>query len=159
MFLTVSGIPNIQQVLDAGNISTTSIKIDDGAGNYVQVKNTNILMEDSSGNVLNVYPDSITIQNPSFGGGEIKATTLANNVLFELPNKAAGTETFAMLSDVGGLDLEVNGTPNVDQTLLNLIEGVNIDIADNGTGGVTITSLADRYKTTSLTSVLIGNLA
>jgi hypothetical protein len=114
-------------------------------------------MEDSSGNVLNVYPDSITIQNPSFGGGEIKATTLANNVLFELPNKAAGTETFAMLSDVGGLDLEVNGTPNVDQTLLNLIEGVNIDIADNGTGGVTITSLADRYKTTSLTSVLIGN--
>lgn len=55
------------------------------------------------------------------------------------------------------LDLEVNGTPNGDQTLLNLIEGTNIDIADNGTGGVTITSLADRYKTTSLSSILIGN--
>jgi hypothetical protein len=55
------------------------------------------------------------------------------------------------------LDLEVNGTPNVDQTLLNLIEGVNIDIADNGTGGVTITSLADRYKTTSVTSNTITN--
>jgi hypothetical protein len=62
-----------------------------------------------------------------------------------------------MLSDITGLDLQVNGTPNVDQTLLNLIEGVNIDIADNGTGGVTITSLADRYSTTSVTSNTISN--
>jgi hypothetical protein len=62
-----------------------------------------------------------------------------------------------MLSDVGGLDLEVNGTPNGDQTLLNLIEGVNIDIADNGTGGVTITSLADRYSTSSISTNDIDN--
>jgi len=55
------------------------------------------------------------------------------------------------------LDLEVNGTPNGDQTLLNLIEGINIDITDNGTGGVTITSLADRYSTTSVTSNTISN--
>ena len=64
-----------------------------------------------------------------------------------------------MLSDItgGGLDLEVNGTPNGDQTLLNLIEGVNIDIADNGTGGVTITSLSDRYSTSSVTSNAVSN--
>jgi hypothetical protein len=55
------------------------------------------------------------------------------------------------------LDLEVNGTPNVDQTLLNLIEGTNIDITDNGTGGVIINSLADRYKTSSTSSITIGN--
>jgi hypothetical protein len=91
---------DLQQVLDNGNTSTTPLIIDDGVGNYVQVKNTNIVMEDSSGNVASVYPDSITIQNPSFGAGTIKATTLANNVFFELPNKAAGTETFAMMSDI-----------------------------------------------------------
>jgi hypothetical protein len=62
-----------------------------------------------------------------------------------------------MMSDIGGLDLEVNGTPNGDQTLLNLIEGVNIDIADNGTGGVTITSLADRYSTSSISTNDIDN--
>jgi hypothetical protein len=94
--------PNIQQVLDTGNTSTTAIKIDNGTGNYVQVNSSNILMEDSSGNALSVYPDSMTIQNPSFGAGTIKATALANNVTFELPNKAAGTQTFAMLSDISG---------------------------------------------------------
>ncbi len=94
--------PNIQQVLDEGNTSTTAIKIDNGTGNYVQVNSSNILMEDSSGNALSVYPDSMTIQNPSFGAGTIKATALANNVTFELPNKAAGTQTFAMLSDISG---------------------------------------------------------
>ena len=157
--LTDITAPDIQQVLDTGNTSTTPIKIDNGTGNYVQVNSSNIIMEDSSGNALTIYPDSITIQNPSFGAGTIKATTLANNVFFELPNKAAGTFTFAMTSDItgGGLDLEVNGTPNGDQTLLNLIEGVNIDIADNGTGGVTITSLADRYSTSSITSNSISN--
>lgn len=40
----------------------------------------------------------------------------------------------------GGLSLEVNGTPNVDQTLLNLIAGTGIVLTDNGIGGVTIDS-------------------
>ena len=144
VFSTVSGIPNIQQVLDVGNISTTSIKIDDGAGNYVQVKNTNIVMEDSSGNVLTVYPDSITIQNPSFGGGEIKATTLANNVLFELPNKAAGTETFAMLSDITGGVASVNS-------------GTNISVDNTDPANPIINSLSDRYSTSSTSSNTIDN--
>ena len=37
------------------------------------------------------------------------------------------------------LALEVNGTPNVDQNLLNLIAGSGITLADNGVGGITIT--------------------
>lgn len=36
-----------------------------------------------------------------------------------------------------GPSLEVNGTPNVDQTLLNLVEGTNMTITDNGDGSVT----------------------
>lgn len=37
-----------------------------------------------------------------------------------------------------GLDLETDGTPNGDQTLLNLVAGTNINLTDNGTGSVTI---------------------
>lgn len=40
----------------------------------------------------------------------------------------------------GSLALEVNGTPNVDQSLLNLIAGTGITVVDNGAGGVTITA-------------------
>ena len=39
---------------------------------------------------------------------------------------------------VTGLDLEVNGTPNGDQTLLNLVAGTNITLTDDGIGSVTI---------------------
>lgn len=37
----------------------------------------------------------------------------------------------------GGPALEVNGTPNVNQNLLNLVEGTNMSITDNGDGSVT----------------------
>ena len=36
------------------------------------------------------------------------------------------------------LDLEVEGTPNADQTLLNLVAGDGIEITDNGSGEVEI---------------------
>ena len=132
--------PNLQQVTGVGATTTNSISVTNGTDS------------------VNIQPNQIKIANAT-GYGTIAAGNLTANPNFELPDKLTGTYTFAMLSDItgGGLDLEVNGTPNGNQTLLNLIEGVNIDIADNGTGGVTITSLADRYKTSSLTSVLIGN--
>lgn len=38
----------------------------------------------------------------------------------------------------GGLSLETDGTPNGDQTLLNLIGGTGITLTDDGVGGVTI---------------------
>jgi len=137
-----SAIPDIQQVLDAGNVSTTPIKIDDGVGNYVQVKNTNIVMEDSSGNVASVYPDSITIQNPSFGAGTIKATTLANNVFFELPNKAAGTETFAMLSDIGAGSGTVT---SVGLTMPSAFSVASSPVTTSGTIAVTGAGLVSQY--------------
>jgi hypothetical protein len=136
--------PDIQQVLDTGNTSTTSIKIDSGTGNYVDVKDSNILMEDSSGNALTIYPNSITIQNPSFGAGTIKATTLANNVFFELPNKPAGTETFAMMSDVvagsgdvvGPASAVDNNIATFDGTTGKLIQDGGTTIADINTNAV-----------------------
>jgi hypothetical protein len=38
------------------------------------------------------------------------------------------------------IKLETNGTPNGSQALLNLIQGTNVTITDNGLGGVTISS-------------------
>jgi hypothetical protein len=38
------------------------------------------------------------------------------------------------------IDLETNGTPNGDQTKLNLVAGTNVTLTDNGTGSVTIDS-------------------
>src|SRR6187399_2164028 len=44
------------------------------------------------------------------------------------------------LSDnpAGGLTLKTNGVTNISQVLLNLIQGTNITITDNGFGGITI---------------------
>lgn len=134
--------PDIQQVLDTGNTSTTQLGIDDGVGNYVKINSSFILMEDSSGNALSVYPNSITIQNPSFGAGTIKATALANNVFFELPNKAAGTETFAMLSDIGA------GSGTVTSVGLSMPSAFSVassPVTTSGTIAVTGAGLTSQY--------------
>jgi hypothetical protein len=122
----IGGIPTIQQVLDAGDTSTTPIIIDDGAGNSVTIG-----------------PDLIKFINTIGGTAQIKASALANNVIFEIPNKSAGTETFAMLSDVTSLVASVSA-------------GTNISVTGTATNPI-INSLADRYKTSSTSSVLIGN--
>ena len=142
VFLTVSGTPDLQQVTDVGFTTTNKLLSDDAAGNYTEVGN-----------------GYVQIATGNTGDVNIDASLVTASYTAQLPDKPTSPQTFAMLSDItgGGLDLEVNGTPNVDQTLLNLIEGVNIDIADNGTGGVTITSLADRYSTSSITSNTISN--
>jgi hypothetical protein len=146
-FDLVSGVftvaaPTLQQVTDAGYTTTNGIKVDDGVGNYVQVVTSNIFMEDSSGNALSIYPDSITIQNPSFGAGTIKATALANNVTFELPNKAAGTQTFAMLSDIGA------GSGTVTSVGLSMPSAFSVassPITTSGTIAVTGAGLSSQY--------------
>ena len=138
--IVVSGTPDLQQVTDVGFTTTNAIVSDDGAGNAAEVNN-----------------GFVRIATGNTGSVNINASQVTATYTAQLPAKATSPQTFAMLSDVGSLDLEVNGTPNVDQTLLNLIEGVNIDIADNGTGGVTITSLSDRYSTSSITSNSISN--
>ena len=79
----IGGIPNLQQVTDVGN-STTN----------------NILVDDFANNVVTIFAGGVTVKTGNSGEGNIRATTMTNVVDFELPNKAAGTETFAMLSDI-----------------------------------------------------------
>jgi hypothetical protein len=142
VFTALGVIPTLQQVLDTGDTSTTALSINDGVGNYVKVSSSNIIMEDSSGNALTIYPDSITIQNPSFGAGTIKATTLANNVFFELPNKAAGTETFAMMSDI------VAGSGTVTSVGLSMPSAFSVassPVTTSGTIAVTGAGVTSQY--------------
>jgi hypothetical protein len=51
-----------------------------------------------------------------------------------------GTDGLPYYNDPGGsgLSLETDGTPNGDQTLLNLVSGTNITLTDDGLGNVTI---------------------
>jgi len=77
--------PDLQQVLDAGNVATQGIRIEDGAGNEVTI--------------ADYY---VQILNPLGGIAVISSPTLDENVVFQLPDKPAGTETFAMLSDLTG---------------------------------------------------------
>jgi hypothetical protein len=120
--------PDLQQVLDAGAVSTTSFRIDNGAGDSVQVD-----------------PDLITITNPLGGIAVISSPTLDETVAFELPDKPAGTETFAMLSDITS-----GGVASVNS-------GTNINVDNTDPVNPIINSLSDRYKTTSVTSNTIGN--
>jgi hypothetical protein len=54
---------------------------------------------------------------------------------------AAGVTTITQTGSGGGPSLEVNGTPNLDQALLNLQNGFGIAVIDNGSGNVSIASV------------------
>jgi len=79
------------------------------------------------------YPPFPTIPSLEYEGTRLKL-------------KDNGDGTFSLIvSGVSGgssITLQVNGTPNSLQTLLNLIAGSNITITDNGSGGVVIAGVA-----------------
>jgi hypothetical protein len=57
---------------------------------------------------------------------------------YVLTNNGSGVLSWTTAGSGGSTTLQTNGVTNGSQALLNLIEGTNIDITDNGTGGVTI---------------------
>lgn len=65
--------------------------------------------------------------------GLVGHSTSGSNQTITLPD---ATGTVALTSQL--LTLQTNGTPNGSQTLLNLIEGTNITLTDDGVGGITI---------------------
>jgi hypothetical protein len=73
----------------------------------------------------------------------IDASLVTADYTAQLPNKLSSPQTFAMLSDVTSLVASVSA-------------GTNISVTGTSTNPI-INSLADRYKTTSLTSNTIGN--
>ena len=125
--IVVSGTPNLQQVTDVSNSTTNNILVDDGANN-----------------VVTIFSGGVTVKTGSGGEGNIMATNMTNVVDFELPNKAAGTFTFAMLSDITGLVASVSS-------------GTNISVDNTDPANPIINSLADRYSTSSTSTNTIDN--
>jgi hypothetical protein len=82
---TVVGSQNLQEVTDVGNITTNNFASTDGANNKTIIGNGTI--EITTGNTGNV---------------SIDASASTNTYTALLPDKPAGTETFAMLSDITG---------------------------------------------------------
>jgi hypothetical protein len=88
--------------------------------------------------------DLIKIVNASGADASITSPALTTPTEFRIPNKLTSPQTFAMLSDV------------TSGTVTSVNAGTNISVTGTATAPI-INSLADRYKTSSLTSVLIGN--
>lgn len=124
--IVVSGTPTLQQVTDVGATTTVGITVDNGTESVV------------------IKHDQIKIVNALGADAVISSPTLATTTTFEIPNKAGGTETFAMMSDVTGTVTSVNS-------------GTNISVDNTDPANPIINSLADRYSTSSVTSNTISN--
>ena len=99
--------------------------------NSVEVTGTQTAIQSSGGagaTKILLDPSKIKIQTPLY------ATKDNDNVL-TLIDKTTGEVEFMPIS---AITLQVNGTDNGDQTLLNLLDGNGITITDDGVGGVTI---------------------
>ncbi len=74
-----------------------------------------------------------------------------------------GISVVPMWGDCSAIELQVNGTPNTDQALLNLVAGTNVTLTDNGSGSVTIDAasspLALKVNGTPNASQTVLNLA
>jgi hypothetical protein len=123
--IVVSGTPDLQQVTDVGFTTTNSITVGNGTDSVV------------------IQPNQLKIANGT-GYGTIGVANLTADPNFEFPNKATGTYTFAMLSDISSLVASVSS-------------GTNISVDNTDPANPIINSLADRYSTSSVTSNTIGN--
>ncbi len=69
----------------------------------------------------------------------------------------AGTPGSPLVAAGGsGVTLQVDGVPNTDQSLLNLIAGTNVTLTDDGVGGVTI-DVSGVPSTVSVGANLVGD--
>jgi len=122
----IGGIPTLQQVTDAGATTSVGLTVDNGTESVV------------------IKHDQIKIVNPLGADAVITSPTLATTTNFEIPNKAGGIETFAMLSDIvaGGGDVVGpasavdNNIATFDGTTGKLIQDGGTTIADINTNAV-----------------------
>lgn len=113
------GANTLQQVLDTGNSSTTELEIADGSDSII------------------IQPNQLKISN-GIGYGTIGAANLTDTPDFQLPNKAAGTETFAMLSDLTGGNTNLGYTASATNGIVTSDTGTDatIPLADGTNAGL-----------------------
>jgi hypothetical protein len=97
--IVVSGTPDLQQVTDVGATTTNSIQVTDGT-NQSLIDVTYLRVDDGGSNKIIIEASKIECTN--IGTVVIDWTQPTAIYTAQLPDKPAGTETFAMLSDVTG---------------------------------------------------------
>lgn len=86
--------------------------------------------------VLNNTGESISVTVQAYGNGGNAPLSNAPTAGIRLPKSSSGG--FGSGSSTTGLQLKHNGVLNALQTLLDLKNGSNVSITDNGSGGLTI---------------------
>lgn len=128
--------PDLQAVTAVGNTTTNGINVDASLGAAITVDN-------GAGESVQIKHDQIII-NTLIGNANITSPNLTTATEFQLPDKLTGPQTFAMLSDI------VSGVTSIQA-------GTNISVDNTNPASPIVSSLADRYKTTSATSNSISN--
>jgi len=87
------------------------------------------------GGFSNIYESGILVSNGltglNFTGSGVNSVT---------KNQTTGIITVDISGGGSSIELETNGTPNGNQSLLNLVQGTNMTITDDGLGNITFDS-------------------
>jgi hypothetical protein len=98
-----------------------------------------------------------TVNDDSTLGYGVDSGFIHDGTLYICTDATTGAAVWVAQGGGGGgsLDLEVNGTPNASQTLLNLVDGTNTVVSDQGAGAVRIDVLPSLIGS-SITAVIGG---
>ena len=103
----------------------------------------NIFLADGAGSIRAQWASTGALKMAAYGSG-----TFTGTATYNLAVDASGN-VIEVATGGSSITLQTNGTPNVNQTLLNLIQGTGINIVDNGAGGITISSSGGSGTVTS----------
>jgi hypothetical protein len=91
-----------------------------------------VFVENVGSGTLTLDPNGLTLD------GSASTVAIAQNQGMYIATDGSNYFSSRGMGGGSGLSLEVNGTPNASQTLLNLISGTGITVTDGGSGNVTI---------------------
>lgn len=147
-FTTASGTS-----ITSTNISVSGgLSMLPGSGASVYLNGGNLYLTTGGANIQSGGTDVIALVGESGFNAELDLNSLSQSQTFTFPDN---TGTFALTDDIPGL--QTNGTPNANQTLLNLIAGSNINLTDDGLGGITIDATGGGSSSLTNTLIAFGN--
>lgn len=105
-----------------------------------QVDSTPFFVTDSTNIDFTLENLNLTANLTTTGitAGNYGSATLIPILTLDQYGRVTGVSTTSF--SASGISLETNGTPNPVQTLLNLVEGTNITITDDGLGNITFSA-------------------
>jgi hypothetical protein len=126
----IGGIPNLQQVTDAGFTTTNKIKSDNGAGSVGTLNN----------GIIDLTTGGATVH--------IDAALVTTAYDAQLPNKLSSPQTFAMLSDITSGVASVSSGTNISVDNTDPANPIINSLADRySTSSVTSNTISNGAKT------------